>query len=224
MVKKYLVILNASWLILHCIFSFGCPSAWIGFVAISLPIIFSLIFTGDDNISCASFMPLALLAVVGLWGKDSLSIFFRCISSSDAYSLSSTVTIIYTLANAPAFRYGGELVNKFCCDPEYGVAAAISFVWVWIMFSCPFLVFEGLWVMLISACVKDARGAVSILIGGILILLAAELPSIGFSHYLVVKCLLPKSTHIIYVACVVVMTVWYLRIWNKRHGQQEGQR
>ena len=185
---------------------------------LSQSVVFALINYDDDVLSCASFIFLATLALLGGMDETVVRVFFRCFSEGDAHGLSTLLTVTFSIMLFPSFLYFSRMVKaskgKFpiCAAAVLSVASSL-----WI-FDCGVVVDVTLVLMFLSVFVRDIRGLVCIAIYGIMLVVVGECSHLT-SQYLVVKCLRPKCQGLVYELWVLGLCLVCMLLW--RHSMNE---
>lgn len=214
MVKTYLIVVGMVWLILHCVFSWGMPDVWIGVIVLSQDVVFALLNYDHDLISCTSFVPLATLALLGGMNETVMRIFFRCFSEGDAHGLATLLTVVFSIMCFPSFLYFPRIVRAVKGRSLICVVAALSFGSCLWMFDSAVVVYVTLFLMFLSAFMRDIRGLVCIVVCGLMIVAMGECSHLTSQH-LVVQCLSPKCQGWTYELWVLCLCAAYAFVWRQ---------
>ena len=215
MVKRFMQIACANWLIGHCIFSWGMPGIWIGIALLASILIFSFMFYDGDEISCACFIPLVTLPLLGCMNEFVWRIFFRCFSEGEGHRLATGAVVVFAaLFISAVWRL--PLVLKFLSQNSVlGIVVLLSYVTGVLLFECPIIVIVALFLMTLSVIAGNYRGAVCIGLCGMSLLLMKEF-SQQSAHYLVEKCTAPRLSGFTYELWSGSVFAAYALLWKLR--------
>ena len=161
----------------------------------------------------SSFVPLATLSLLGGVDETVMRVFFRCFSEGDAHGLATLLTVAFSIMQIPSFLYFSRMlkgVHGMGLICTIAVLAFASGLW---MFDCAVVVYTTLYLMLLSAFIRDIRGLVCIVACGLMIVVMGEY-SHSTSQYLVVKCLRPKCQGWVYGSWVLGLCSACVHLWR----------
>ena len=212
MVKNYLVVVGIVWLIVHCAFSWDMPDAWIGMVVLIQSVAFSLLNYDNEVVSRISFVPLAILILLGMVDETVMRVFFRCFSEGEAHGFSTLLTGTFSIMLFPSFFCVSRVLKGIrgrCLICAIAVLTFASGSW---MFDCDVVVWGLLFLMLLSVFIRDFRGLVFIVACGFMMVLMGECSRLT-SRYLVVKCMAPRCRGWVYELWVLSLCEAYVFLW-----------
>lgn len=213
MVKRYLVVTTVFWLSVHTIFSWSYPGWWIGVVLLSIPTVVNVAFWKESGISQLTYVPLVLIPLYGCVDVTVWEIFFRCISTGEAHSLSSLMICVLSLTYCPSMSM--KNVSRLLLHRRANVWFYVGIIFFMgclvSLFSCEIVVFELMFVVFLLWDYGKAGRTIA----GLILLLMFPM---GWcvqtaSMYLVVKCFAPLSSvgywSVLGVLCVVFIVDWF---------------